>query len=214
MLQRAVTFAEIADEYHRGLRADHGEPSGVTRAEALVAAGMLREFAHRLQRELAAGRLADEAAQLAGIAEDRHRRRDVGPVGPAASSGAFRGMSRSYPERSVPAGSPESGPEQPHVLTLADQWHGGGPLAVNRELSIALAELGCRVTARTGSPVQGRPAVEIPGLGIQSLDPIPGLNGRRSQLLRADGLPDDVDVIVGHGRFSGGAASYLRDHFY
>src|SRR6266540_3672322 len=32
--------------------------------------------------------------------------------------------------------------------------------------------------------------------------------------LRTDGLPEDVDILVGHGRFSGAAALYLRDQRY
>jgi glycosyltransferase involved in cell wall biosynthesis len=95
------------------------------------------------------------------------------------------------------------------ILTLAGQWHLGGPFAVNRELSIALAELGHHVTARLGTPTPPHPLVDI-----QGLDPIPGISDSRAHLLRSDGLPPDIDVILGHGRFSGGAATYLRDNFY
>ncbi|MCF0092703.1 glycosyltransferase family 4 protein [Micromonospora sp. MH99] len=96
-----------------------------------------------------------------------------------------------------------------NVLTLCDKWIGGGPIAVNREISIALAELGHRVTTRVSVPSPSHPLVDI-----QVLDPVPGVSDTRAQLLRADRLPADVDVIMGHGRFSGGAASYLRDNFY
>ncbi len=119
-------------------------------------------------------------------------------------------MSASQSERGASRGdSSASEPTLLHVLTLSGQWDGGGPLAVNCELSIALSELGCRVTARVGNPCPAHPTVEI-----QCLDTIPGIGDSRAQLLRADGLPGAVDVIIGHGRFSGGVASYLRDHFY
>ncbi|MFI6575230.1 glycosyltransferase family 4 protein [Nocardiopsis sp. NPDC050513] len=95
-------------------------------------------------------------------------------------------------------------------LTLATAWvgHSGG-VTVNRELSIALAELGHDVYARVSVPSPGHPLVHV-----QGLDPVPGITDERGQLLRADGLPRNVDVIIGHGRFTGGAASYLREKFY
>ncbi|MFI5709158.1 glycosyltransferase [Kribbella sp. NPDC051620] len=95
------------------------------------------------------------------------------------------------------------------VLALADKWYGGGPFAVNREVAQSLARMGHQVTARVTTPTDPHPLVDI-----QVLKPVPGISDTRAQLLRADGLPPDVDVILGHGRFSGGAAGYLRDNFY
>jgi len=97
------------------------------------------------------------------------------------------------------------------VLCLADKWYGGGPFAVNREVSLALAEMGHHVTAR----VTTADAQDVhPNIDIQVLEPVPGISDTRAQLLRAERLPKDIDLILGHGRFSGGAAGYLRDNFY
>ncbi|MGW3498488.1 glycosyltransferase family 4 protein [Streptomyces sp. NPDC001020] len=96
------------------------------------------------------------------------------------------------------------------ILTLSTAWAGhSGGVTVNRELSIALADLGHDVTARVSVPSPSHPRVQV-----QGLEPVLGVTDERGQLLRADGLPRNVDVIVGHGRFTGGAASYLRDQFY
>ncbi|MFI9724541.1 glycosyltransferase family 4 protein [Streptomyces sp. NPDC052396] len=96
------------------------------------------------------------------------------------------------------------------VLTLSTAWAGhSGGVTVNRELSLALADLGHDVTARVSVPSPSHPRVNV-----QGLEPVLGITDERGQLLRADGLPRNIDVIVGHGRFTGGAASYLRDQFY
>jgi hypothetical protein len=86
------------------------------------------------------------------------------------------------------------------ILTLSTAWEGhSGGVTVNRELSIALAELGHDVTARVSVPSPRHPQVRV-----QGLDRVPGVTDERGQLLRADGLPRNIDVIVGHGRFTGG----------
>lgn len=96
------------------------------------------------------------------------------------------------------------------ILTLAPVWAGGGGLnTFNRELSIGLAEAGHHVTVRLGAP-----ALPHPYVSVQGLDPVPGFDEPQGQLLRADGLPPAVDLVIGNGRQSGGAASYLREHFY
>ncbi|MFH8892914.1 hypothetical protein [Streptomyces sp. NPDC017949] len=64
-----------------------------------------------------------------------------------------------------------------------------------------LADMGHEVIARVSAPSPSHPRVQV-----QGLEPVPGVPDERGQLLRADGLPRNIDVIVGHGRFSGGAA--------
>ncbi|MGK5557796.1 glycosyltransferase family 4 protein [Actinomadura kijaniata] len=103
----------------------------------------------------------------------------------------------------------------PRLLILGTAWSGNGGHTVNRELAGAFAQLNYDVTLRIVGPAGQAPA----GVRVQSLDPdaIPGLDDPRGHLLRTDGLPrraDGIDVIVGAGRFSGGAASYLRDRHY
>ncbi|MFE5330472.1 glycosyltransferase family 4 protein [Embleya sp. NPDC056575] len=94
-------------------------------------------------------------------------------------------------------------------LILGTAWSGNGGHTVNRELAAGLARLGHHVTLRVVGPVGTLSA----SVDVQSLTPIPGIDAR-GQLLRADGLPQDVDTVVGAGRFSGGAAGYLRDQHY
>jgi glycosyltransferase involved in cell wall biosynthesis len=99
---------------------------------------------------------------------------------------------------------------QLRVLVLGTAWGGNGGHTVNRQLSVALAQLGHDVVLRIAGPAGGT----LAGVTIQTLDPpIPGLNDR-AQLLRTDGLPRNVDILIGAGRFSSGAASYLRDQWY
>lgn len=97
------------------------------------------------------------------------------------------------------------------VLTLATGWSGHGGHTFNRRLSLAMAEVGYEVSARVVGQVQA--AESHPRLRVHGLDPVPGID-ERGQLLRTDGLPRNIDVIVGHGRWTGGAAGYLRDKFY
>ena len=96
------------------------------------------------------------------------------------------------------------------VLTLDAGWSGHGGHTFNRLLSQSLAAFGYDVTARVAEPVNAQPH---PNLTVLGMEPLPGID-RRGQLLRTDGLPEDVDILVGHGRFSGAAALYLRDQRY
>ncbi len=103
----------------------------------------------------------------------------------------------------------------PRMLVLGTAWTGNGGHTVNRELAAAFAQLDYDVTLRAVGPVGQAPD----GVRVQSLNPdaIPGLDDPRGQLLRTDGLPrraDGIDVIIGAGRFSSGAACYLRDRHY
>jgi glycosyltransferase involved in cell wall biosynthesis len=96
------------------------------------------------------------------------------------------------------------------IMTLDATWYGGGGQTFNRLLSESLAEVGHEVVARVSEPVQTQPR---PRLTVQGMEPVPGIDAR-GQLLRTDGLPRGMDVIIGHGRFSSGAATYLRDYCY
>lgn len=102
-----------------------------------------------------------------------------------------------------------NGPNSLRVLVLGTAWTGNGGHTVNRELSAGLAQLGHQVTLRVSGPGSD----SLPGVDVQELTPIPGIDAR-GQLLRTDGLPRNVDVLLGAGRFSSGAAGYLRDQFY
>jgi glycosyltransferase involved in cell wall biosynthesis len=94
------------------------------------------------------------------------------------------------------------------ILLVDTKWEASGGSTVNREVAIALARLGHHVTVRLGSPAAGHPLVDV-----QGLEPIPGIPVA-GQLLRTDGLPPDIDTVIGNGRWTGGAALYLRDQCY
>ena len=104
---------------------------------------------------------------------------------------------------------PSSSFGQLRILTLGTAWEGhSGGVTVNRELSVALAEQGHEVTARVSQPSPQHPRVRV-----QGLDPIDGIS-ERQRVAHADGLPERVDVIIGHGRFTGAAAGRLRERHY
>jgi glycosyltransferase involved in cell wall biosynthesis len=100
------------------------------------------------------------------------------------------------------------------VLSLCTGWSSdkGGVATVNRELSIALADLGHEVTAR----VSNEPAVNTPfgRVDVRVIHPTGTLDERGVLGIPADDLPGRVDVIIGHSRFSGPAAQKLRDQLY
>ncbi|HWS36323.1 MAG TPA: glycosyltransferase family 4 protein [Actinoplanes sp.] len=97
------------------------------------------------------------------------------------------------------------------VLSLATGWSGHGGHTFNRRLSLAMADVGYEVTARVLGETPS--AQEHERLTVQGIERVLGIDDR-GQMLRADNLPRNVDIILGHGRFTGGAASYLRDQFY
>jgi len=96
-----------------------------------------------------------------------------------------------------------------HILTLHTEWSGHNGISVfNQQLSQALAGVGCQVTARVAEPGASDGLVRV-----QALDPLPGIDSA-GQLLRTEELPEKVDLLIGHSRFSGSAAVYLRDRVY
>ncbi|HEX3733412.1 MAG TPA: glycosyltransferase family 4 protein [Mycobacteriales bacterium] len=108
--------------------------------------------------------------------------------------------------------SPES--KRLQVLAVSDYWNStdftGGVTVLNRALCRALADRDdMAVTCRVGEPGP----IRDPLVTIRTMSSIPGVDAK-GQLLRLDGLPRNVDVIVGHSTHSGGAAQYLRDQRY
>lgn len=96
------------------------------------------------------------------------------------------------------------------ILTLAQGWDSshGGNSTFNRELSIGLAMAGRAVTARVSHPAAAR------HVKISIALPIPGFDDDRVNLLNPAGLPPTVDMVIGHSRFSGGAAAAIRAAHY
>jgi glycosyltransferase involved in cell wall biosynthesis len=99
------------------------------------------------------------------------------------------------------------------VLTVCTGWDSstGGVATVNRELSIALAELGHDVTARVATKTGEDPHGLV---AIRAVIPPEGVTDRDALALQPQDLPEQVDVIIGHSRFSGPAAQRLRDQRY
>ena len=96
-----------------------------------------------------------------------------------------------------------------HILTLHTEWSGHNGISVfNQQLSQAFASIGRQVTARVAEPGASDGKVRV-----QALDPLPGIDSI-GQLLRTDDLPGEVGLLIGHSRFSGAAATYLRDRVY
>jgi glycosyltransferase involved in cell wall biosynthesis len=116
-------------------------------------------------------------------------------------------------------------PRRPIVMTTTTEWwstRGGVPTA-NRELteSFLLADVPvhARASMVDGTDPGVRRAEPSPGLRVVGVPEVWGVNSRgepdtRALFIQPDGLPRDVDVIVGHSRFSGGSARWLADHVY
>ncbi|MFI7134122.1 glycosyltransferase [Nonomuraea sp. NPDC050153] len=101
------------------------------------------------------------------------------------------------------------------VLAYCTEWdpHKGGIIAVNRKLVEALAEAGHDVYVRVGHEVpDGLGGERLHVIGPRSYDP------GRSEMdqLEFDGeeLPPEVDVVIGHSRYSGPAALRAREELY
>jgi glycosyltransferase involved in cell wall biosynthesis len=104
----------------------------------------------------------------------------------------------------TPAGGAAASTGRLHILGFAAD---GEVLAVR--LSTVLGGIGDDVLLRA----PGVPNRELaPGVRLLGADPIPGVTGRLSPLLRADGLPADVDVLIGFGE-AAGVADLRRDAY-
>ncbi len=100
------------------------------------------------------------------------------------------------------------------VLVVSDYWNSteftGGVTTLNRALCRALAERSdVTVTCRVGEEGPIRDSL----VDIRTVGALPGVEPK-SQLLRPEGRPRAVDVVIGHGTHSGGAAHYLRAKYY
>lgn len=110
-------------------------------------------------------------------------------------------------------------PGRPRVMTTFVAWsseHGGGATA-NREMAESFAAAGAEVYARvpsTGDPARQAFVDPVTGAHVVGVREVWGVHDARALLMLPDNLPPDVDVIVGHSRFSGGAAVWLAEHVY
>ncbi|MEV4567830.1 zeta toxin family protein [Nonomuraea sp. NPDC049419] len=101
------------------------------------------------------------------------------------------------------------------VLAYCTEWdpHRGGIIAVNRNLAEGLARAGHEVYVRVGHEVP-------PGVGGERLHvigprrPEPGRSEMDQLSFDGEELPPEVDVVIGHSRYSGPAAMQARDRLY
>jgi hypothetical protein len=101
------------------------------------------------------------------------------------------------------------------VLVYCTEWDSrkGGIVAVNRNLVEGLAAVGHEVFVRIGHEVPSDASGgRVHLIGPRRYDP----NRSEQEQLVYDGedLPSDVDVVIGHSRYSGPAALRVRDERY
>lgn len=101
-----------------------------------------------------------------------------------------------------------------HFLAVATEWDSGcgGLSTFNRELCIALADLGQRVTCfvpEADGATVARAKRHL--VDLVSAPPMPALGWKELLLLPPQGI-DSVDIILGHGHITGGQAVALRAH--
>ncbi len=101
------------------------------------------------------------------------------------------------------------------ILAYCTEWdpHKGGIVAVNRNLVEGLAAAGHEVFVRVGHEVPPEPPGErIRLIGPRRFDPT---RGEQEQLVYGgEDLPQNVDAVIGHSRYSGPEALQVRDQLY
>ncbi|MGH3681958.1 MAG: hypothetical protein ACRDT2_17115, partial [Natronosporangium sp.] len=214
---------------------DPGQVAVLARADLVIAAGP--EVARQLQvmfDRLGPDRPPPPVHEIptgpgvspAETARELHRA--VAGLGEGVSRVADATWSRELSTREVVlrgAGEPAAR-GAPRVMTTFVAWssEGGGGATANRELATTFAAVGAEVYARVpaiGAGTQG-PVFTDPDSGVRVVgsNPVWGVvdaNGqpdRRAFIMLLDNLPPDIDVVVGHSRFSGGAAAWLAEHVY
>lgn len=116
--------------------------------------------------------------------------------------------------------------EKLRVMTVSTEYwsnRGGVPTA-NRELTEAFGAAGAEVYARVSTVDFSNPelthAQPTPGvhvIGVRHVWGVLDAKGEpdtRAMSMLPENLPPHVDVVVGHSRFSGGAAQWLVEHVY
>lgn len=103
------------------------------------------------------------------------------------------------------------------ILSVASEWHSGhgGISTLNRELCCALARLGHRVLCGvpTASDAE-RSAAAARNVLLVTPEPVPGIDGIEALSRPFQGVGGNIDVVIGHGRITGGGAvAQVVDHF-
>lgn len=101
------------------------------------------------------------------------------------------------------------------ILAYCTEWdpHKGGIVAVNRNLVEGLAAAGHEVFVRVGHEVPPEsPGERIHLIGPRQYDP--GRSEQEQLVYGGEDLPQDVDAVIGHSRYSGPEALQVRDQLY
>ncbi|MGL5866860.1 MAG: glycosyltransferase family 4 protein [Dermatophilaceae bacterium] len=100
------------------------------------------------------------------------------------------------------------------ILWLESSWGGGGGGQVlSRQMAEWIARSGYPVVARVSE--EGPHPHDVPNLTVSGMKAYPGMPlADRSSLTRTEGLPESASCLVGHTRFTGGAATYLQETRY
>ncbi|MET8451633.1 zeta toxin family protein [Streptomyces sp. NPDC005209] len=101
------------------------------------------------------------------------------------------------------------------ILAYCTEWdpHKGGIVAVNRNLVEGLAAAGHEVFVRVGHEVPtNAPGERIHLIGPRQHDP--GRGEQEQLAYGGEDLPQGVDAIIGHSRYSGPEALQVRDQLY
>ncbi|MBD9725916.1 glycosyltransferase family 4 protein [Streptomyces sp. ID-01-6.2a] len=144
------------------------------------------------------------------LLQDHQRRLAVTP--PAGREEAHQEFAARWAELSR---QHDAGRFSMRILAYCTEWdpHKGGIVAVNRNLVEGLAAAGHEVFVRVGHEVPPEPPGErIRLIGPRQFDP--GRGEQEQLVYGGEDLPQNVDAVIGHSRYSGPEALQVRDQLY
>ncbi|MCQ4043280.1 zeta toxin family protein [Streptantibioticus rubrisoli] len=228
-LERARPFT---DEQARWFRETYARLDATLPAELRPQLGEISELAARHGVDVAPGgeladrpgealrqRYADAAQEVLRTAyiqereqllQDYQQRLAVTP--PAGREAAHQEFAAQWAEL---ARQHDAGRFSMRILAYCTEWdpHKGGIVAVNRNLVEGLAAAGHEVFVRVGHEVPpDAPGERIHLIGPRQYDP--GRGEQEQLVYGGEDLPQDVDAIIGHSRYSGPEALQVRDQLY
>ncbi|QIS17795.1 glycosyltransferase [Nocardia terpenica] len=109
----------------------------------------------------------------------------------------------------------DSGEKRLRILMMCTEWdpHKGGVVAVNKNLAEGFAEAGHEVFVRVGHEVTGAEGDgRVTVIGTREQDAT--VDAREQLTSHPEDLPEGIDVVIGHSRFSGFAAREVHDALY
>ncbi|MCX4732728.1 zeta toxin family protein [Streptomyces sp. NBC_01363] len=221
-LERARPFTE---EQARWFRETYARLDAALPDELRLQLGKISELAARHGADAAPvgevlrRRYADAAheALSAAYVQEREQllqdyQRRLAVIAPAGREAAHQEFVTQWAEL---ARQHDAGRFSMRILAYCTEWdpHKGGIVAVNRNLVEGLAAAGHEVFVRVGHEVpQDAPGERIHLIGPRQYDP--GKGEQEQLVYGGEDLPQDVDAIIGHSRYSGPEALQVRDQQY